>query len=323
LSNRAAFFRRTTRVLAVEERTYTVLGTGALGGYYGARLHHAGLRVRFLLRSDFEHVRAHGLRVESPEGDFSIAKPEIYASPAELPTSDVVLVCLKSTGNAQLPTLVPPAVGESGVVVVMQNGLGIEAEIASFLPGHRIFGGLSFLCSNKVGPGHIRHSDYGQVRFGEYLAGGVSAGISACMDAIGADFERAGIPVVLEENLAAARWKKLLWNIPYNGLCALRDCATDVLMDDPRSRALVVALMREVRAVAGATGTAIAESFAAKMLDDTAAMGAYLPSMLLDRRAGRPLELDAIYAAPLAVAGAWGVACPRIEELHSALRGKG
>ncbi|MFP6665549.1 MAG: putative 2-dehydropantoate 2-reductase [Deltaproteobacteria bacterium] len=305
----------------MEERTYTVLGTGALGGYYGARLHHGGVRVRFLLHSDFAHVRRHGLRVESPEGDFSIAKPEIYAAPTDLPPSDVVLVCLKSTGNAQLPELIPPAVGKSGVVVVMQNGLGIEEEIAAFLPQHRIFGGLSFLCSNKVGPGHIRHSDYGQVRFGEYLPGGASAGISACMRAMGADFERAGIPVVLEEDLATARWKKLVWNIPYNGLCALRDCPTDALMKDPQDHALIAELMHEVRAVAAAAGVAIAASFQAAMFENTAAMGAYLPSMLLDRRGGRPLEIDAIYAAPLAVARRHGVACPRMEELHSALRG--
>jgi 2-dehydropantoate 2-reductase len=302
-------------------RIYTVLGTGALGGYYGARLHHGGLRVRFLLHSDFEYVRAHGLRVESPEGDFSIEEPEIYAAPGDLPPSDVVLVCLKSTGNTQLPELIPPAVGKSGVVVVMQNGLGIEEEIAGFLPGHRIFGGLSFLCSNKIGPGHIRHSDYGQVRFGEYLPGDAGAGISELMRGMGADFERAGIPVVLEKNLATARWKKLVWNIPYNGLCALRDCGTDTLMKDPQDRALLAELMQEVRAVAAGAGTEIPASFQQKMLDDTKAMGAYLPSMLLDRRGGRPLELDAIYDAPLAVARQLKVACPRIEELHSALRG--
>ena len=297
-----------------------MIGTGALGGYYGARLHHAGKSVRFLLRSDFDAVAAGGLVVESPEGDFSIARPEIYRHARDLPPADVTLVCLKSTGNAALPELLPSPVGEKGDVIVMQNGLGIEEAIAGFLPGHRIFGGLSFLCSNRVAPGRIRHIDYGQVRLGEYRPGGASAGVGDRMRGFAADFEAAGIPVVLEENLATARWKKLVWNIPYNGLCALLDCTTDRLMEDPQRRAEVEALMVEVAAAAAGEGVQIPPSFIEKMLADTIPMGAYRPSMLVDRQAGRAMELDAIYAAPLARAAANGIACPRIAGLHEALR---
>ena len=301
------------------ERSYCVIGTGALGGYYGARLHHAGRRVRFLLRSDFDAVAADGLRVESPEGDFSIAQPEIYRRAQDLPVSDVTLVCLKSTGNEALPTLLPPSVGAAGDVIVMQNGLGIEEEIAALLPGHRIFGGLSFLCSNRVGPGHIRHIDYGQVRFGEYRADGAAGGVGERMRGFAADFEAAGLPVVLEENLATARWKKLVWNIPYNGLCALHDCTTDVLMADARERARIEALMHEVAAAAAGEGVAIAPAFIEKMLADTIPMGAYRPSMLVDRREGRPMELRAIYEVPLARAARAGVDCPEIAALHQGL----
>lgn len=302
------------------ERSYCVIGTGALGAYYGARLHHAGRKVRFLLRSDFDAVASNGLVVESPEGDFSIERPEIYREARDLPPSDVTLVCLKSTGNAALPDLLPAPVGAEGDVIVMQNGLGIEEEIAAFLPGHRIFGGLSFLCSNRIAPGRIRHIDYGEVRFGEYRPGGASAGVSDRMRAFAADFEAAGVPVVLEENLATARWKKLVWNIPYNGLCALLDCTTDALMADPARSAEVRALMLEVVAAAAGEGVEIQASFVEKMLADTIPMGAYRPSMLVDRRAGRRMELDAIYAAPLARAAAAGVSCPRIAALHEGLQ---
>jgi len=302
------------------ERRYTVVGTGALGGYYGSRLHHAGLDVRFLLRSDFDHVCAHGLRVESPEGDFSIPAPQAFGTPGDLPLAEVVLLCLKTTGNHQLAELLPPAVGAGATVVVMQNGLGVEAEVAALLPDHPVLGGLSFLCSNKIGPGHIRHIDYGQVRFGAFSETGDARGITAEMEAIGSDFERAGIPVILEEDLTTARWKKLVWNIPYNGLCTVQDTPTDALMAESRLAAEVKALMAEVLVAARACGADIPEDFAEKMREDTVRMGAYLPSMLIDRRENRPLELEAIYQRPLAAARSAGVACPRIEDLYARLR---
>lgn len=301
-------------------RRYTVVGTGALGGYYGARLHHAGLAVRFLLNSDYEYVRERGLRVESPEGDFSISQPEAFGAAADLPAADVVLLCLKTTGNDQLLDLLPPAVGVGATVVVMQNGLGVEAEVAALVPGNPVLGGLSFLCSNKIGPGHIRHIDYGQVRFGAFSATGASAGVTPEMEAVGADFEAAGIPVVLEEDLNTARWKKLVWNIPYNGLCTAHDLPTDGIMGRPELATEVAVLMAEVLHAAGACGAEIAPAFAASMRADTIRMGAYLPSMLIDRRANRPLELEAIYRRPLAAARQAGVACPRIEALCTRLR---
>ena len=111
-------------------RSYSIIGTGALGGFYGARLAHGGSDVRFLLNSDFDHVCRHGLRVESPDGDFSIADPQAYASAAELPPSDVVVVALKTTRNYLLDELLPAATARTATVLMRQNGLGIEADAA-------------------------------------------------------------------------------------------------------------------------------------------------------------------------------------------------
>lgn len=303
----------------MSSRSYAIIGTGALGGYYGARLHHAGCDVHFLLHSDYAHVRAHGLRVLSKDGDFSIAHPNIYRSARELPRCDVAAVCLKTTQNPLLSELLPPAVKSDGVVLMMQNGLGIEAEAAAILPRHTILGGLAFLCSNKVGPGDIHHLDYGAVRFGEHRGDGRPAGITPAMLAVAADFKRAGIPVVLEDDLVLARWKKLVWNVPYNGMCVVEGCTTDVLMADPRMRTCCEALMHEVLAIAATQGRRIHSSFVDAMLADTAKMAPYKPSMLLDHERGQPLELDAIYERPLAVAAAAGIDCPEIRTLYAQL----
>jgi 2-dehydropantoate 2-reductase len=300
-------------------RSWSILGTGALGGYYGARLHHAGLDVRFLLHGDYDHVRRHGLRVISKDGDFSIERPRIFAAAADLPCSEVVAVCLKTTQNHLLSRLLPPATATDAVVVMMQNGLDVERDAAAVLPRHTIVGGLAFLCSNKVGPGDIRHLDYGAVRLGEHRADGRPAGITPAMAAIADDLKRAGVPVVLEDDLVLARWKKLVWNVPYNGLCVVEGCTTDVLMGDPGRRARCERIMREVLAIADACGKRIHPSFVDAMLRDTAKMVAYKPSMLLDFERGQPLELETIYRRPLARAREHAVACPEIEALCARL----
>jgi len=301
------------------KRSYSILGTGALGGYYGARLFHAGLDVRFLLHGDYEHVRRHGLRVESVHGDFSIPEPEIYARAEDLPRSDVVLIGLKTTRNALLSELLPPAAAPASVVLNMQNGLGVEEDTARAVPGRAVLGGLAFLCSNKMGPGFVRHLDYGDVRLAQYREDGAPAGITSAMQAVAEDFRSAGIGVEEEADLAVARWKKLLWNVPYNGLCVLQRCATDVLMADPEMRARSEEIMREVLAIANALGHGIAPRFARSMLDFTAKMAPYDPSMKLDYERGQPLELEALYARPLRAAREAGVPCPRMEELYQRL----
>jgi len=301
-------------------RSYSIIGAGALGGYYGASLHHAGCTVRFLLHSDFEHVRRHGLRVESPRGDLSISAPEIYRRPEEMPPSDVVLVGLKTTRNALLGRLLPPVTAEDAVVLMMQNGLGVEEEAARAVPGRTILGGLAFLCSNKVGPGHVKHLDYGAVRLAGYREDGGPAGMPRALRAVADDFVAAGIRVDVEEDLSVARWKKLVWNVPYNGLCVVHGCTTDVLMAKASTRALCGEIMHEVRRAAGALGHEIPPRFVQAMLDDTAKMAPYEPSMKLDFDRGRPLEIEALYARPLRAAREAGVACPRIEALYEDLR---
>ena len=297
-------------------RSYTIVGVGALGGYYGARLSHGGADVRFLLHSDYEHVRTHGLRVESPEGDFSLARPQIYAGARDLPQSDVVAVCLKTTSNNLLPAILPGIVKPGGAVLMMQNGLGIEADAAAVLPDHPILGGLAFLCSNKMGPGHVRHLDYGLVRFGQHGVGGSAAGVTPLLRDVAADFERAGIDAILEEDLVRARWMKLVWNVPYNGLCVVHQCTTDVLMRDPATRRHCERIMHEVVTAAEACGFPVERAFVDTMMAATDKMAAYKPSMKLDHERGLPLEVDAIYGRPLRAAEAVGVSCPLTAELH-------
>ena len=159
-------------------QTYAVIGTGAIGGLYGARLQQAGAEVHFLLRRDFEHVQTHGLRIESVDGDFDLPQVNAYRRASDMPSCDVVLVALKTTQNHLLPELLPPLVKEDSLVVMLQNGLGIEDAAAAIVGPERVFGGLCFVCSNKVGPGHVCHLDYGHITLAQYTADQTPAGVT-------------------------------------------------------------------------------------------------------------------------------------------------
>lgn len=290
-----------------------------MGGFYGARLQRAGCETHFLLHSDYEHVRQHGLVVESKEGDFTLPRVNAWRSAADMPPCDVVLVALKTTQNALLPELLPAAASPESVVLMMQNGLGVEEEAARVVPGRRILGGLCFLCSNKVGPGHIRHLDYGHVKLAEYDPQGKARGITESMRQIGDDLRQAGISVELSPDLVTARWQKLVWNIPYNGLSVILDANTAELMASAPARALAEALMREVAVDAAALGRVIEPRFIEKMLDDTARMTPYRASMKIDFDERRPMEVESIYGAPLRAAQAAGAASPLLETLYRQL----
>jgi len=295
-----------------------VVGTGAVGGYYGALLARAGHDVQFLARSDHEHLLRHGLRVESVRGDFSLPRVAAHADPAAVRPAELALVALKTTANAALPALLPRVLAPGGAAVLLQNGLGEEERVAAIPGVGAVLAGLAFVCVTKVGPGHVRHRDYGAVRLAAY-APGAAAGVTPVMERLGAALEGAGVPVTLEPDWLAARWRKLVWNVPYNGLSVLLRADTGALMASPPVCALVAATMREVTAASAAEGRPIADEFVEEMLALTRGMRPYLPSMRLDFDAGRPLELPAMYAVPTARARAAGAPMVRVEALLAEL----
>jgi 2-dehydropantoate 2-reductase len=308
--------------------TYAVLGTGALGGFYGARLQQAGAEVHFLLRSDYQQVQQQGLQVESPDGNFHLPHVKAYRDVEQMPACDVVIVALKTTQNHLLPQLLPPVIKERGVVLVLQNGLGIESDVAEIVGSDRVLGGLCFLCSNKVAPGQIRHLDYKQITLGDYAADYAARGITDRLQQVAQDFERAGIPIELSTDLLMARWKKLVWNIPFNGLSVVLNATTDQMMRNKSTRSLAEQLMKEV--VAGAHAMAqkldpgsdrsIPAAFIQTMLVYTAKMKPYRTSMKIDYDEQRPLEVEAIFGNPLHMAQQAGLQLPRIEMLYQQLK---
>ncbi|MEM7577728.1 MAG: 2-dehydropantoate 2-reductase [Planctomycetota bacterium] len=304
-------------------RSYTILGTGALGGYYGGQLARAGCRVNFLLRSDFEHVQSHGLRVDLVPTDASyMATPRthdvgFYGTADDLPPADVVLVCLKTTQNHRLSELLlPNTMHDDSLVVTLQNGLHPERDVAAVVGEDRTAGGLCFLCSNKVGPGHIAYLDYGFIKLGAHPPR-ASDRLIERLEQIAADFRDADVDCKTVEDLVLARWQKLVWNVPYNGLSVVKNLTTERMMADRGIRSLVSELMHEVAAAAKAVDDkTIDQTFIQQMISNTAKMAPYKTSMMLDYEAGRTMEVESILTAPLQAATAAGAKCLMLRELE-------
>lgn len=312
-----------------------VVGCGALGSYYGAKLCRDGLDVHFLLRSDFEAVRRHGVRVQSPEGDFHV-QPACARSPHEIGVVDLVLVSLKTTANSEFPSLLPPLVGAGTAVLTLQNGLGNEETLARLIPAGQILGGLCRIGVNRVAPGRIQHFGEGRITLGEF-----QRWPEPRTHDIASAFRHAGIPCQVTDSLLRARWQKLVWNIPFNG-CGVagsagiefldgrrppseagrvRDCLpTDQLLADPAWLCVIVELMGEVIRAARALGHALPDSEVEQQLEITRRLQSYKASTLLDFESGRPLELESLFLEPLRQARRAGVEVPRMETLCAVLR---
>jgi 2-dehydropantoate 2-reductase len=203
------------------------------------------------------------------------------------------------------------------VVVTLQNGLGHEEALAELVGSERTLGALCFIGVNRVAPGELQgfHSP-GSMTLGEYRR---PAGERA--RALAQLFGDAGVKCLAVDDLAAARWRKLIWNVPFNGLTiAAGGVPTDVICGDERLQAEARALMEEIVAAARAEGVSIPESFVQGQLDVTPPMGPYKPSSLVDYLAGQDVEVEPIWGEPLRRARAAGVPTPRLTFLSALLR---
>lgn len=293
---------------------YAIIGTGAIGGYYGARLAQSGQKTEFLLHSDYDFVNRHGLTVDSCDGSFILPHVDAFPSTAQMSKADVVIVALKTTNNHLLATLLPPVLKEDTIVVLIQNGIGVEADVQEMFPHVQLVAGLAFICSAKTQPGHVNHQCYGHINLAFY-----SCSNEAKMEQLVSEFLHAGIRAQLVE-YHEARWKKAVWNMPFNGMTVALDTQTDILLKEPATRQLIKQQMMEVVGAAQACGVEnIDEAFADNMIEMTLQMPPYSPSMKLDYDFHRPMEIEYLYRRPISEAAKHGFPMPRLSMLEAEL----
>ncbi len=286
-----------------------IVGSGAVGGYYGARIAR-NHDVAFLMRSEFEVVRENGLRVKSVDGDFHLNPVSCFSSSSEIGKVDLVISALKATSNPSLPDLLAPLLHETTAILTLQNGLGNEDFLADHFPGRPVLGGLCFVCINRGEPGVIHHLAHGNVELGDYNGYGLA-------DAVADLLTDAEIECKVLPDLGLARWRKLVWNVPFNGL-SIAAGGIDVaqILADPQLLKRSKALMSEVIAAARTQGYEIDSEFVGTNIEWTQSMAAYQPSSLIDYLAGREVEVEAIWGEPLKRARSAGCQTPELEKLY-------
>ena len=303
-----------------------VVGAGAIGCYFGMRLAEAGHHVRFLMRRDYDAVKANGLHLTSHLGDLTLDAPLVERTPEALADHgplDWILIGLKATAIPDIPQLVGPLLADRTRVtrvIAIMNGLNVDEQIAAQLPDRTpLFGGMGFIGVTRGQPGHVDHQEFGALNLGHHgddpheLQRGVAL------------FDRSNVEIRPEPSLLKARWEKLCWNIPFNGLCVIAGgVGTDQIIEDPPLYDLAHEIIKEVvnagnadleahNQTARIDGPRIAHRFLTQTLD----MGAYRPSTVIDYNEGRPLELEAIFQQPVQRASQLGVACPMMSAVAS------
>jgi 2-dehydropantoate 2-reductase len=294
---------------------YGVIGVGAIGGYYGSKLAYSGLEVHFLLHSDYQFVKEHGMQVDSCDGSFHLEHVNVYQYGKDMPKCDVVMVGLKTINNHLLKDLLQPLLHERTVVVLIQNGIGVEEDVQKMFPGIALVAGLAFICSAKTEPGRVNHQCYGSINLGNY-----SCQDESLFNAILNDFTNAGIQTA-SVPYEQARWKKAVWNMPFNGMTVALNTRTDLLLKNPSTRQLIRDLMMEVVEASRALGIAgVDEAFVEKMIQMTDEMTPYSPSMKLDFDFHRPMEIYYLYTRPIEIARQAGFRMHKLEMLEAELR---
>jgi 2-dehydropantoate 2-reductase len=267
-----------------------VMATGALGGYFGARLAQGGHEVAFVARGrQLEALRAHGLRVDSPLGDVHLPDVEVTDEPAGIGPVDLVLFTVKLWDTVEAADAIKPLLGGSTAVVSFQNGVVKDEVLRQALGAEHIIGGACYIAATIAEPGVIRHSGtLAKLVFGEY-DGSLSARVRQFRDAC-AD---GGIDAEVSDRIEQAIWEKFVFLVGVSGTTSLARSAIGPIRSHPPSRAFLHDVMEEVVHVARVQGVALPVGYA----DDRLAFVDQLnpsaaSSMSHDLERGNRLEVD-------------------------------
>lgn len=293
---------------------YGIIGTGAVGGYYGAKLAYSGKDVHFLLHRDYDYVCNHGLIVNSCNGNFILPQINAYDSSDKMPKCDVIIVAMKTTNQSLIPDLIRPLLKKETLVLLIQNGIGLESDLQEIFPDLYIAAGLAFICSGKTEPGLINHQCYGSLNIGNY-----SCKNDVVLSSMINDFRDSGVETN-ELEYFEARWKKAVWNMPFNGMTVVMNAKTNELLQCASTRDLIRKQMMEVVSAANALGVpSVNEEFVNQMIKMTDEMTPYSPSMKLDFDFNRSMEINYLYSRPLLEAQKVGCEMPCLKMLEEEL----
>lgn len=274
-----------------------ILGTGALGTYYGTRLAREGADVYFLARSNYETICKEGLRLLSNEGDIFLPHPNVYKHPRECGPMDLIIVSWKSFLNHQLEKSLPYLLKEDTLIFTLQNGMGNAESIARFAPQENVCVALCYSTCIPVSPAVVQHVGGNDTRFAPMVN---TPGGLAHAQWLADLFARTGIRTTVCEVAEGMLWRKLLLNIPYNGVSvALGGLSSNQLAEVPGAVERMRGVMEEVFHTAELRGFPLPPESIKREMTRIRKMGDFIPSSGQDLLRGRPIEYDSIWEIPL------------------------
>lgn len=294
-----------------------VFGVGGVGGYFGGRLAKAGVEVVFIARG--EHLRAikeRGLRVDSLDGDFLVSPAHAAEYPSEVGPVDAVILGVKAWQVPEIADSLKPLMGPDSFVVPLQNGVEAPAQLTAVLGAHHVLGGLCYVLSFIIGPGHIKHAAMKpSVVFGE-LDGTRTERAERLLKI----FCDAGVAAEMATDIHAAMWEKFLFIASMSGVGAVTRAPVGVSRALPETRRLFELCAQEIAAVAAARGIKLmGDAVASTMAKIDNLPAESTASMQRDIMAGLPSELSAQNGAVVRLGREAGIFTPFNEYIYGSL----
>ncbi len=286
----------------------TVIGAGGVGGYFGARLAQGGCEVAFIARgAQLDALRGQGLRVESELGNIHLPQVCVSENPEALGPADVVLICVKLWDTENAARAVQPIVGPDTAVISLQNSVRKEELLSEILGTRAVLGGLCYVAAKIVRPGVILQTGKMQrLVFGERdgaISGRAQNFLEAC--------HRSGIEAEMSTDIQRAIWEKFVFVVGTSATTTTMRQTIGPIRANPRTRAFLLEIMREVVAVGRAHGVSLAADFAENRLAFCDGLPPGMDSsMHTDLEHGQRLELDWLSGSVVELGEAVGVPAP-------------
>jgi len=294
-----------------------IVGSGGVGGYFGARLARAGEDVTFVARgAHLQAIREHGMRIRSAvDGEWSVQAGAVETLEGHAP-ADIVLLCVKSYDTEQAAELIRPVVGEHTAILSLQNGIDNEGKLAHLYGDDRVLGGVAYIFANIEAPGVIAHHQLGRIVFGR-LDGQASDRATAFADAC----NRAGITAEISRDIRKTLWEKYVFLVALAGTTTVTRLPVAFIREVPETRRLWQLQIDELLALAEADGAALDAEVKARCvrLMESLAPGNY-SSLYQDLMNGKRLELDALHGYATRLGESSSVPTPTLFAVYAALR---
>lgn len=292
-----------------------VMGAGAVGSYFGARLAAAGHDMAFIARgAHLEAMRNHGLKIKSFKGDLHI-RSRFTSNPEEVGPVELVLFCVKSYDTSEAGERLAPLMNAKTIILTLQNGVDNPDKVAGPWGESRTLAGVVYIGARISGPGAIEHSAEGRIVFGA-----LDGEVPEQADFIQQIFSAAQVPCVISTDIRKVLWGKLVWSAPFCAIACLTRATVKEILESDSLRQLAVSCMEEVREAAKSQGFDLSPALIEQTLKVSESLGDFKPSMLQDLEAGKPLEYEAFNGVVVDFLRRAGKKAPINEIFYGALK---